>query len=127
MSVHRCLPSIAGREDELLASWTNDLSWVEGYANLLEPMNQLRARFHQHFDPLVAQDPAVTRPGHTRRPCSTCCCWKPAASATGARASGPTMPARFTGGGWACWVAPRGITHNVATGANRRRKACPAP
>jgi hypothetical protein len=42
------------------ASWTNDLSWVEGYANVLEPMNQLSARFHQVFDPLVAQDPAVT-------------------------------------------------------------------
>ncbi len=43
------------------ASWTNDLSWVEGYANVLEPMNQLSARFHQLFDPLVAQDPTVTR------------------------------------------------------------------
>ncbi|WP_216904945.1 glycosyl hydrolase family 57 [Synechococcus sp. CCY 9618] len=42
------------------ASWTNDLSWVEGYANVLEPMNQLSARFHQVFDPLVAADPAVT-------------------------------------------------------------------
>ncbi len=43
------------------ASWTNDLSWVEGYANVLEPMNALSARFHQVFDPLVAQDPGVTR------------------------------------------------------------------
>ena len=43
------------------ASWTNDLSWVEGYANVLEPMNRLSARFHQVFDPLVAQDPGVTR------------------------------------------------------------------
>lgn len=43
------------------ASWTNDLSWVEGYANVLEPMNLLSARFHQVFDPLVAEDPAVTR------------------------------------------------------------------
>jgi hypothetical protein len=43
------------------ASWTNDLSWVEGYANVLEPMNQLSARFHQLFDPLVAEDPGVTR------------------------------------------------------------------
>jgi hypothetical protein len=42
------------------ASWTNNLSWVEGYANVLEPMNQLSARFHQVFDPLVAQDPRVT-------------------------------------------------------------------
>jgi len=42
------------------ASWTNNLSWVEGYANVLEPMQQLSARFHQRFDPLVAADPAVT-------------------------------------------------------------------
>ncbi|EDY39549.1 conserved hypothetical protein [Cyanobium sp. PCC 7001] len=42
------------------ASWTNDLSWVEGYANVLEPMQQLSALFHQVFDPLVAADPAVT-------------------------------------------------------------------
>jgi len=43
------------------ASWTNDLSWVEGYANVLEPMQQLSARFHQHFDPLVAADPVTTQ------------------------------------------------------------------
>ncbi len=46
------------------ASWTNDLSWVEGYGNVLEPMNRLSARFHQVFDPLVAQDPAITRTPH---------------------------------------------------------------
>jgi hypothetical protein len=46
------------------ASWTNNLSWVEGYANVLEPMNQLSAQFHRVFDPLVAADPAVT----TREP-----------------------------------------------------------
>jgi hypothetical protein len=43
------------------ASWTNDLSWVEGYANVLEPMQELSARFHQVFDPLVAAEPAVTQ------------------------------------------------------------------
>lgn len=43
------------------ASWTNNLSWVEGYTNVLEPMQQLSAAFHQRFDPLVAADPAVTR------------------------------------------------------------------
>ncbi|MEB3265783.1 MAG: glycosyl hydrolase family 57 [Cyanobacteriota bacterium] len=43
------------------ASWTNHLSWVEGYANVLEPLQQLSACFHQRFDPLVAEDPAVTR------------------------------------------------------------------
>jgi hypothetical protein len=42
------------------ASWTNDLSWVAGYENVLEPMNQLSAKFHAKFDPLVAADPSVT-------------------------------------------------------------------
>jgi hypothetical protein len=43
------------------ASWTNNLSWVEGYNNVLEPMQELSVRFHQTFDSLVASDPAVTR------------------------------------------------------------------
>lgn len=43
------------------ASWTNNLSWVAGYENVLEPMHQLSARFHQRFDPLIEEDPAVTK------------------------------------------------------------------
>ncbi len=43
------------------ASWTNDLSWVEGYENVLEPMSQLSAKFHAKFDPLVARDANVTQ------------------------------------------------------------------
>lgn len=43
------------------ASWTNDLSWVRGYENVLEPMNKLSAMFHQKFDRLVAEDPTVTQ------------------------------------------------------------------
>lgn len=43
------------------ASWTNDLSWVKGYENVLEPMNQLSAAFHQRYDSLVQQDPSVTQ------------------------------------------------------------------
>jgi hypothetical protein len=43
------------------ASWTNDLSWVKGYEDVLEPMNQLSAKFHAEFDPLVQADPAVTQ------------------------------------------------------------------
>ncbi|BAZ46081.1 hypothetical protein NIES4102_31090 [Chondrocystis sp. NIES-4102] len=43
------------------ASWTNDLSWVRGYENILEPMNKLSAMFHQKYDNLVAQDPNVTK------------------------------------------------------------------
>lgn len=35
------------------ASWTNHLSWVKGYENVLTPMNQLSALFHQKVDPLL--------------------------------------------------------------------------
>jgi hypothetical protein len=31
-------------------SWTNNISWVRGYENLLTGMNQLSARFHQVLD-----------------------------------------------------------------------------
>ena len=43
------------------ASWTNNLSWIKGYENVLEPINSLSAKFHQLFDPLVAKDPAITQ------------------------------------------------------------------
>ncbi|NER31954.1 MAG: glycosyl hydrolase family 57, partial [Symploca sp. SIO1C4] len=43
------------------ASWTDDLSWVKGYENVLEPMNQLSALFHEKYDSLVKQDAAVTQ------------------------------------------------------------------
>ncbi len=41
------------------ASWTNDLSWVAGYENVLEPMKDLSARFHQRYDTLVDQNPEI--------------------------------------------------------------------
>src|SRR5436190_12172165 len=31
-------------------SWTNDLSWVRGYENVLDPMNKLSAQFHKELD-----------------------------------------------------------------------------
>jgi hypothetical protein len=31
-------------------SWTNNISWVKGYENLLTPMNRLSARFHEVLD-----------------------------------------------------------------------------
>lgn len=40
------------------ASWTNDRSWVQGYENVLTPMANLSAQFHQAFD---SSDPSVTR------------------------------------------------------------------
>jgi hypothetical protein len=43
------------------ASWTNHLSWEEGYESVLEPMRQLSARFHRIFDPLLARQPALSQ------------------------------------------------------------------
>ncbi|AUC61559.1 hypothetical protein AA637_10555 [Cyanobacterium sp. HL-69] len=43
------------------ASWTNDLSWVRGYENVLQPMNQLSALFHQKYDGLVKENPEITK------------------------------------------------------------------
>jgi hypothetical protein len=43
------------------ASWTNHLSWVEGYENVLNPMYQLSANFHRRFDSLVEKDPTLTQ------------------------------------------------------------------
>jgi len=37
------------------ASWTNNLSWVKGYENVLTPMNQLSALFHEKVDPAHTQ------------------------------------------------------------------------
>jgi hypothetical protein len=31
-------------------SWTNNISWVRGYDNVLTPMNQLSAKFHETLD-----------------------------------------------------------------------------
>jgi hypothetical protein len=31
-------------------SWTNNISWVRGYENVLTPMNKLSAQFHQVLD-----------------------------------------------------------------------------
>lgn len=52
------------------ASWTNHISWVQGYENVLEPMNQLSAKFHQKFDPLLQQlqqNPSVSRQSDYRQ------------------------------------------------------------
>src|SRR5262249_611184 len=43
-------------------SWTNNISWVRGYENLLTPMNKLSARFHEVLD-----NRAVDRNSHAYR------------------------------------------------------------
>lgn len=53
------------------SSWTNDRSWVKDYDNVLTPMNQLSAQFHQTFDPLLQTQDAsaetLTRTAHYRK------------------------------------------------------------
>ncbi|MFM9041267.1 MAG: glycosyl hydrolase family 57 [Vulcanococcus sp.] len=39
------------------ASWTNDLSWVNGYESVLEPMQELSAAFHQRYPTAPTSDP----------------------------------------------------------------------
>ena len=43
------------------ASWTNDLSWEDGYNNVLEPISKLSSYFHETFDHLLVQDPSLTK------------------------------------------------------------------
>ena len=43
------------------ASWTNDLSWEDGYKNVLEPISKLSSYFHETFDHLVDQNPSITQ------------------------------------------------------------------
>jgi hypothetical protein len=38
------------------ASWTNDRSWVEGYTNVLQPLQRLSAQFHQTTESLNVPD-----------------------------------------------------------------------
>lgn len=49
------------------ASWTNDLSWVKGYENVLTPMSRLSTLFHQKVTPLVAQHPELTKESRYRQ------------------------------------------------------------
>lgn len=49
------------------ASWTNDLSWVKGYENVLTPMSRLSTLFHQKVTPLVAQHPELTKEARYRQ------------------------------------------------------------
>jgi hypothetical protein len=37
------------------ASWTNHLSWVQGYENVLTPLNQLSASFHQKYQHIAGK------------------------------------------------------------------------
>ena len=67
-------------------SWTNDVSWVRGYQNVLAPMQRASTLFSEH---LLAPGVPTSDPVTETR---SSACWpaKPAATATGARAPGPT-------------------------------------
>ncbi|MBD2499979.1 glycosyl hydrolase family 57 [Anabaena azotica] len=44
------------------ASWTNHISWVKGYENVLSPMYELSNLFHQKFDNLLLEgDSSITK------------------------------------------------------------------
>ena len=62
-SVQRAIDQLHGQDDGFHidgASWTNDLSWVKGYENVLEPMQQLSAHFHARWDDAVTEQPSTT-------------------------------------------------------------------
>ena len=40
-------------------SWTSDRSWVAGYDNVLKPLEQLSARFHQTMDHQPAEQDGI--------------------------------------------------------------------
>ncbi|MCD8488312.1 MAG: glycosyl hydrolase family 57 [Desertifilum sp.] len=43
------------------ASWTNHMSWVQGYDNVLDPMRKLSVAFHEKYDSQLQQDPTTTQ------------------------------------------------------------------
>ncbi len=49
------------------ASWTNSISWVKGYENVLNPMNQLSSLFHQKFDSLLQANESITQQTEYRK------------------------------------------------------------
>ncbi|BCL33886.1 glycosyl hydrolase family 57 [Nostoc sp. MS1] len=50
------------------ASWTNHISWVKGYENVLSPMYELSNLFHQKFDSLLLDsDSSMTKQANYRQ------------------------------------------------------------
>ncbi len=47
-------------------SWTNDRSWVTGYENVLAPLEQLSAQFHQTMDKQLVQPDGLPLPRQDR-------------------------------------------------------------
>ncbi len=49
------------------ASWTNHLSWIQGYENVLDPMKKLSVLFHEKYDSLLQQNPSLTQSSDYQR------------------------------------------------------------
>ena len=81
-------------------SWTNNISWVAGYENLLTPMNKLSAAFHQVLDgkPVDTQQPRLPQ-----RPVPPAGGGDELLPLLGAGRSGPITGRRFAGGAWRSW------------------------
>ena len=78
-------------------SWTNDRDWVKGYDQVLSPINQLSAAFHEKFD----QKNADSRlPVPIKKPCCIFFCLKQVVFVTGGRGCGQIMPGSFVEEGW---------------------------
>lgn len=63
-AVERAIASIREEDSNFHvegSSWTNHISWVQGYENVLTPLNRLSALFHQTVDPLLKTNPELTR------------------------------------------------------------------
>ena len=45
-------------------SWTNNISWVEGYDGVLDPMNRLSANFNQKYAPAPCAEPDTCSPAY---------------------------------------------------------------
>ncbi len=82
-------------------SWTNDRSWVEGYSDVLTPMENLSKQFHQKLaatgEPVEALRQTATL---SQRTSYTICCYRRAVFAIGGRVVGQTTPKRSTAEDW---------------------------
>ena len=76
-------------------SWTNDLSWVRGYENVLGPMEEASSLFNETRPQARHADQRAPLP---QRPVPPDVPPRPVATATGARGCGPTTGARSAAG-----------------------------
>ena len=76
-------------------SWTNNISWVQGLRIAARADGEVQLALLREGAQAGRADRANPA---TATPCSTCCARRPVATATGARASGPTTAAKSAAG-----------------------------